>query len=74
MANKEYWIQWLKAAGIRATKTVAEAAIATIGTAMVMGEVDWAYVASASALAGVVSLLFAVKGLPEVKLPEVPEE
>ena len=74
MTNKEYWLLWLKAAGIRAIKTVAEAAIATIGTAMVMGDVDWAFLASASALAGLVSLLFAVKGLPEVQLPENDEE
>lgn len=74
MTNKEYLVKWLKAAGIRAIKTVAEAAIATIGTAMVMGEVNWAYVASASTLAGLVSILFAVKGLPEVKLPELPGE
>ena len=74
MANKEYWIQWLKAAGIRAIKTVAEAAIATIGTAMAMGDVDWVYVASASTLAGLLSLLFAVKGLPELKMPEANEK
>ena len=74
MANKEYWVQWLKAAGVRSIKTVAETAIATIGTSMVLGEVNWAYVASASALAGLVSILFAVKGLPEVKLPEITEK
>ena len=74
MKNKEFFIRWLKAAGCRAIKTVAEAAIATIGTAMVMGEVNWAYVASASALAGVMSVLFAIKGLPEVKMPEITEE
>lgn len=57
---------WAKAAGIRAIKTVAQTAVATIGTAAVMGEVNWVMVASASALAGVVSLLTSVAGLPEL--------
>ena len=65
MKNKEYWINWAKAAGIRAVKTIAQAAIAGIGTAAAMGQVDWKYVASASALAGVLSLLTSVTGLPE---------
>lgn len=58
---------WLKAAGIRALKTVAQTAAATIGTAAVLGAVDWVTVASASALAGVLSLLTSVAGLPELK-------
>lgn len=57
---------WIKAAGIRAIKTVAQTAVATIGTAVVLGNVDWVMVASASALAGVVSLLTSVAGLPEL--------
>lgn len=59
--------QWWKAAGIRAIKTVAQAAVATIGTAAAMGQVDWKYVASASVLAGILSLLTSVAGLPELE-------
>lgn len=58
--------QWIKAAGIRAIKTVAQSAIAAIGTAVVLGEVNWVYVASASVLAGVLSILTSIAGLPEV--------
>lgn len=67
MKNREYWIKWTKAAGVRALKTVAQTAVATIGTAAVMGEVDWIVVGSASVLAGVLSLLTSVAGLPEVE-------
>lgn len=66
MRNKEYWIEWAKRAGVRAVKTVAQTAVATIGTAALLGDVNWAMVASASALAGVLSLLTSVAGLPEV--------
>ncbi len=59
--------QWFKAAGIRALKTVAQTAVATIGTSAVVSEVDWVIVVSASALAGVLSLLTSVAGLPEVE-------
>ena len=59
--------KWLKAAGIRAIKTVAQTAVATIGTASAMGNVDWVFVASASTLAGVLSILTSVAGLPEVE-------
>ncbi len=58
--------KWWKAAGIRAVKTVAQTAIATIGTGAMLSEVNWISVASASALAGVLSLLTSVAGLPEV--------
>lgn len=58
---------WLKAAGIRALKTLAQTAVATIGTCAVLSEVNWIMVASASALAAVLSLLTSVAGLPEVK-------
>lgn len=57
---------WIKAAGVRAIKTVAQTAVATIGTSAVMGSVDWVMVASASVLAGIVSLLTSVAGLPEL--------
>ena len=66
MKNKEYWMNWIKAAGVRAVKTVAQTAVATIGTCAVMGEVDWLMVGSASMLAGILSLLTSVAGLPEV--------
>ena len=59
--------EWFKAAGIRAIKTIAQTAIATIGTASVLGDVNWVMVASAAALAGVLSLLTSVAGLPEIK-------
>lgn len=58
--------QWIKAAVIRAIKTIAQSAIAAIGTAVVLGEVNWVYVASASVLAGVLSILTSIAGLPEV--------
>lgn len=58
--------KWAKAAGVRAIKTVAQTAVATIGTAAAMGAVDWKLVVSASALAGVISLLTSVAGIPEV--------
>lgn len=63
MMNKNWW----KAAGIRAIKTVAQTAVATIGTSALLDEVNWIAVASASALAGVLSLLTSVAGLPEVE-------
>lgn len=65
MKNKTYWMKWAKAAGVRAIKTVAQTAVATIGTAAVIGDVNWVMVASASALAGILSVLTSVAGLPE---------
>lgn len=70
MKGKEYWINWAKAAGIRAIKTVAQSFVATIGTAAVLQDVNWVLVLSASALAGVISLATSVAGLPEVSTKE----
>lgn len=67
MKNAAYWKNWIAAAGVRAIKTVAQTAIATIGTAALLGDVNWIAVASAAALAGVLSLLTSVAGLPEVE-------
>lgn len=61
------WKNWAKAAGIRAIKTVAQTAIATIGTSAAIGEVNWIMVGSAALLAGILSILTSVAGLPEVK-------
>ena len=66
MKDKTYWKNWLKAAGVRAVKTVAQTAVATIGTATVLGEVNWPMIVSASLLSGLVSMLTSVAGLPEV--------
>ena len=59
------WKKWIKAAGVRAIRTVAQTAIATIGTSAAMGDVNWIMVGSSSLLAGILSLLTSVAGLPE---------
>jgi hypothetical protein len=63
---ENYWKNWTKAAAVRAVKTVAQTAVATIGSSAVLSSVDWRVVASASILAGILSLLTSVAGLPEV--------
>jgi hypothetical protein len=69
MENRD-WAKWFKAAGIRALKTVAQTAIATIGTSAILSEVNWAVVGSAAVLAGVLSLLTSVAGIPEENYEE----
>lgn len=64
---KKKFLVWIKAAGIRALKTCAQTAVASIGTAAVFSAVDWKMIVSASILAGVVSLLTSIAGLPEIK-------
>lgn len=66
MKSWKYWKNWLKAAGVRAIKTVAQTAIATIGTSVAMGEVNWVAVGSAALLSGILSMLTSIAGLPEV--------
>ena len=73
MKNKEYWITWVKAAGIRAVKTVAQSAIGAIGASAIMTQVDWKIVVSTAVLSGIVSILTSVTGLPEVTVPEYEE-
>lgn len=65
--NKDYTVRWMKAAGVRAVKTMAQTAVATIGTSTIIATVDWKVVASASVVAGILSLLTSVAGLPEVE-------
>lgn len=66
MKSKNYWIEWIKAAGMRAIKTMAQTAVGVLTGAVLFTEVNWALVASAAAMAGVMSLLMSLAGLPEV--------
>lgn len=67
MKNKEYWLNWLKAAGIRALKTIAQTALGMIAIGAALSEVNWLYVGSVSLTAGILSLLTSLAGLPEVE-------
>lgn len=73
MKNKEYWITWAKAAGVRAVKTVAQSAIGAIGASAILTQVDWKVVVSTAVLSGIVSVLTSITGLPEVTVPEYEE-
>ncbi len=66
MLKKTNWKEWLKAAGVRAVKTMAQTAVATIGVSATMGEVNWLVVGSTALLSGILSVLTSVAGLPEV--------
>lgn len=66
MRTKEYWITWAKKAGIRAVKTVAQSMIASIGSTLAFSQVDWRIVLSTALLAGIISVLTSIAGLPEV--------
>jgi len=68
--KKEKFLKWLKAAAIRAVKTIAQSAIASIGTSAALGDVNWLLVGSTAILSGVLSLLTSISGLPEVKTLE----
>ena len=70
MRTKEYWIQWLKAAGIRALKTFAQTAVGMITVGAAIQDIDWAVVASVSAVAAIASMLTSIIGLPEVEEPK----
>ena len=71
---KNYWLDWLKAACIRAVKTIAQSAVAAIGTSALMGDVNWIAVGSTALLAGILSLLTSVAGIPEVDKAEYIEK
>lgn len=70
MHSKEYWINWGKRAGIRAARTIAQTAIASLGVTQALGDIDWMYVTSTAVLAGVISILTSIRGLPEIKIEE----
>ena len=71
--NNTSFKDWIKAAGIRCIKTICQTAIATIGTSALIADINWVVVASASAVAGILSLLTSIAGLPELKQPDETE-
>lgn len=73
MRNKDYWMQWIKAAGIRALKTFAQTAVASITIGAAIHEIDWITIGSVSAVAAIASLLTSIVGIPEVQLPDADE-
>lgn len=70
MYSKEYWINWTKRAGIRAARTIAQTAIASLGVTKALGDIDLMYVATTAGLAGLISILTSIRGLPEIKIEE----
>ena len=68
--SKANFLKWVKASGVRSIKTIAQTAVASIGTSMALGEVNWIFVGSSSLLAGILSLLTSIAGLPEIKIEE----
>ena len=68
MKNKEYWINWAKATGVRTIKTMAEVAGSFVIVGMAVNEIDWLHMLSVTVVAGVATILLAIKGLPEVEV------
>ena len=70
MKNKEYWIQWAKATGVRTIKTMAEVCGSFIVVGMALNEINWLHMLSVTAVSGIATILLAIKGLPEVEIKE----
>lgn len=74
MKNKEYWLKWLKAAGIRALKTFAQTAVGMITVGLAIQDIDWLMIGSVSVVAAIASMLTSIAGIPEVEKPEEAED
>ena len=74
MKNKEYWLKWIKAAGIRALKTFAQTAVGMITVGLAIQDIDWLMIGSVSAVAAIASMLTSIAGIPEVEKPEEAED